>query len=294
MAIRITHGKVSTAARFGIEAGKGEQKVREAAESQANARQQAQINANIAAASLRANADIQKTILNAQSRQEAMEFESFMRGESAKRAIAWEQEKTELRNQHDFDMLEQRRDVENQLKMADDQREKTKLQSKFSALDDAAERGDISPKKAQQEKLRLELGIGGAQSPIFKKKTESDIFGDFVQGRDGADGVAPEQDNSAKLLRFSSSVGKDDQAKIKEILKKNDPVEVRHALDILEAKEEVQSINPFKVFSPLSFAVQATKLGLASRKVLPKSIKKPSVTGAPSFSSFKQTSGSFR
>ena len=58
MAIRVTHGRVETAAQFGIEAGKGEQRVREAAESQANARQQAQINANIAAASLRANADI--------------------------------------------------------------------------------------------------------------------------------------------------------------------------------------------------------------------------------------------
>ena len=239
MGIRITHGKVSTIARFGIEAGKGEQKVRQEAEAQANARQQAALNAQAAANSLRMNTDIQKTILNAQARQEAEEFESFMQGEAAKRAIAWEQEKIELRNMHDFEMLEQRREVENQLKMADDQREKTKLNSKMSALDAAVERGDITEDQAQQEKLRLEIGVPGSQSPLFKKRDESDILGDILKERGAAPVVAPEQRNSAKLFEISSlsTTSAEDRADIKRILATNNPEVIKNALDILEAKQ---------------------------------------------------------
>ena len=240
MAIRITHGKASTIAQFGIEAGKGEQKVRQEAEAQANARQQAAINAQAQASALRVNADITKTILNAQSRQEAMEFESFMQGESAKRAIAWEQEKNELRNQHDFDMLEQRRDVENQLKMADDHREKTKLQSKLSALDNAVERGDITEDQAQQEKLRLEIGVPGSQSPLFKKKEEASVFADLLSERDAAPLIAPEQKDSAQLLQLASTgtISAEDREDIKRILATNNPEVIKNALDILQAKEK--------------------------------------------------------
>ncbi len=277
MAIRVTHGKASTIAQFGIEAGKGEQKVRQAAESQANARQQAQLNATAAANSLRADTDIQQSILNAQSRREAMEFESFMRGESAKRAIAWEQEKTELRNQHDFDMLEQRRDIENQLKMADDSREKTKLQSKFTALDNAAERGDISPKEAAKEKLRLELGVSGSQSALFKKKDDSSILGDFLSERGAGPDVAPEQNNSTKLLELSSSstTSAEDRADIKKILQSNDPIKIKQTLDILEAKKESQT----KTF----------KMMEAIKSILPKPSKRPSFD-----QTFRQSLGSFR
>ncbi|KKN03289.1 hypothetical protein LCGC14_1109250 [marine sediment metagenome] len=217
-----------------------------------------------------------------------------MQGESAKRAIAWEQEKTEVRNAHDFDMLEQRRDIENQLKMADDQREKTKLQSKFTALDDAAERGDISEDDAQKEKLRLELGVAGSQSPLFKKKDEASIFADLLSERDAAPDIAPEQINSEKLLQFSFTATGEDKAKIKEILESNDPVKIKLALDIMEAKSEAQSINPLRAFSPLSFGIQATKLSGIRKRLLPETVKKPSVTGAPSFASFRQSTGSFR
>ena len=277
MGIRISHGKASTIAQFGIEAGKGEQRVREAAESQANARQQAAINAQSAANALRANTDIQKTILNAQARQAAEEFESFMQGESAKRAIAWEQEKMELRNQHDFDMLEQRTDIENQLKMADDQREKTKLQAKFTALDNEVERGGISPEEGAREKLRLELGVAGSQSPLFKKKTESDIFGDLMAERGSVPDIAPEQKNSAKLLQISSSgtTSAEDRADIKKILASGDPVKIKVALDTLEAKRESQT----KTF----------KMREAIKSILPKPSKRPSFD-----QTFRQSLGSFR
>ena len=224
-----------------------------------------------------------------------MEFESFMQGESAKRAIAWEQEKTELRNAHDFEMLERRRDMENQLKIADDSREKAKLQSKFTALDDAAERGDISEDMAQKEKLRLEIGVPGSQSPLFKKKDEASIFSDLLSERDTGD-TTPEQTNSTALFELANStaMSTEDKKDIKEILATGDPVRIKHALDIMEAKQELQKINPFMAFSPLGFGIQAAKLSGIRKKILPETIKKPSVRSTPSFSSFRQSTGSFR
>ncbi len=181
-----------------------------------------------------------------------MEFESFMRGESAKRAIAWEQEKTELRNLHDFDMLEQRRDVENQLKMADDHREKTKLQSKFTALDNAVERGDISPKDAQKEKLRLELGVPGSQSPLFKKKTEADIFGNLLTEREkraATTGTTTEQrtvtaqQNATKLANLSKdlSFSKEDREDMKRAVEEGDRNIIKTILDTVEARKKTPS-----------------------------------------------------
>ena len=295
MAIRVTHGKASTIAQFGIETGKGEQRVRQEAEAEANARQQIAANAQITATSIRARTDITKTILNAQSRQDAMEFESFMQGESAKRAIAWEQEKIELRNLHDFDMLEQRREMENQLAISSDSRQKSKLNSKLQALDDAVERGDITEDQAQEEKLRLEIGVPGSQSPLFKKKDEASIFSDLLSQRDAGD-ATPEQTNSTALFELANStaMSTEDKKDIKEILATGDPVRIKHALDIMEAKQELQKINPLKAFSPLGFGIQAAKLSGIRKKILPETIKKPSVRGTPSFSSFRQSTGSFR
>ncbi len=247
MPIRITHGKVSTIAQFGIEAGKAEQRVRQ---NEIDAKQQAN--------ALRINADITKTILNAQSRQEAMQFESFMRGESAKRAIAWEQEKTELRNQHDFDMLEQRREIENQLSIDSDSRQKSKLSTKLQALDDAVERGDITEGEAQREKLRLEIGVPGSQSPLFKKKDESSIFSDYLDQLDKEreaerkdkvktalftpvkprDIIAPRQAAATQLLTISKSknISSGDAADIQKILAEGNDNKIKNTLDIMQAK----------------------------------------------------------
>ncbi|KKM11034.1 hypothetical protein LCGC14_1721450, partial [marine sediment metagenome] len=236
---RITHGKASTIAQFGIEAGRGEQRVRQAAEAETNARQQAAINAQAEAGALRASTDIAQSVLNANSRREAMEFESFMRGESAKRAIAWEQEKTELRNLHDFDMLEQRRETENQLAIDSDSRQKQKTDSKIQALRDAHEQGQISEKEMNDEILRIELGIPGSQSPLFKKKDEASVFADLLSERDAGGDVAPEQTNSAALLELANSTATSNEVRqdIKAILSTGDPVKIKHALDILTARQ---------------------------------------------------------
>ncbi len=306
----MTHGKVSTIARFGIEAGKGEQKVRQEAEAQATARQQAAINAQAQASALRASTDISKTILNAQARQEAEAFESFMQGETAKRSIAWEQEKIELRNMHDFDMLEQRRDVENQLKMADDQREKTKLNSKIAALDAAVERGDITEDQAQQEKLRLEIGVPGSLSPLFKKTTGKDAlaeeFAASLRERGTATDVIPEQKNSAKLLEISSSgtTSTEDRIKIKEVVAKGDPVEIKVTLDVMEAKKELEKMTTsfggllsefVGQISPIATEIREEKIrGLQKTIGLPITTKRKR-KAVPSFDqTFRQTMGSFR
>ena len=220
-----------------------------------------------------------------------MEFQSFMQGESAKRAIAWEQEKTELRNAHDFDMLEQRRDIENQLKMADDQREKTKLQSKFTALDDAEERGDISPDDAQKEKLRLELGVAGSQSPLFKKKDKASILADLLDER-GSD-ITPEQKNSAALLALSGELNESDQKDVNAIIEEGDPVKIRQTLDILEARKEIKGGQSLlKSLSPLGFVSEIIRLNkLKKRAGVPEEKKRPL---DPAFIPFRQSMGSFR
>ncbi len=244
---------------------------------------------------MRANADIAQSVLNANSRREAMEFESFMRGESAKRAIAWEQEKVELRNLHDFDMLEQRREIENQLAIDSDSRQKSKLDSKIQALRDAHEQGQITEIERDDEILRLEIGVPGSQSSLFKKKDDASILADVLRERDAGD-ATPEQTNSTALFELvnSTAMSAENKKDIKAILATGDPVRIKHALDIMEAKAELQSINPLKAFSPLGFGIQIAKLSSLKKKILPETIKKPSVIGAPSFSSFRQSTGSFR
>ncbi len=188
---------------------------------------------------LRADTDIQKTILNAQARQEAEEFQSFMQGESAKRTIAWEQEKIELRRMHDFDMEEQRRETENQLAIDSDSRQKSKLDSKIQALRDAHEQGQITEIERDDEILRLEIGIPGSQSPLFKKKDEASVFADLLSERDAGGDVAPEQTNSAALLELANSTATSSEVRqdIKAILSTGDPIKIKHALDILTARQ---------------------------------------------------------
>lgn len=166
MGIRISHGNVKTAGQFGIEAGKGEQAARQAEITQAS---QAQADAAIVSETIRANARISQTIMDAQVEQEAREFQSFMAGESAKRAMAWEQEKTELRNQHQFDMQEREVDLRNQYDIEQELKAQGKIDTQKRALDAAVERGDISEDEAAREKLRIDVGVSGSQSKLFGK-----------------------------------------------------------------------------------------------------------------------------
>ena len=232
---------MATFARFGIEAGKGEQKVRQEAEAEANARQQAALSAQATANALRAETDITKTILNAQSRQDAEAFESFMRGESAKREIAWRREKTELGNMHDFEREEQRKDIENQLAISANMRQKSKRDSQIQSLRDAHERGQLSEKQMNDEILRVDLGIPSSRSTLFRKGDESNVFTSYLDERDKKEipKATPEQKNATALLEISTrkSTSAEDKIDIDNALKSGDAPRIKITLDIMEAKQ---------------------------------------------------------
>ncbi|KKM24132.1 hypothetical protein LCGC14_1608160 [marine sediment metagenome] len=187
---------------------------------------------------LRADTDIQKTILNAQARQEAEEFQSFMQGESAKRTIAWEQEKIELRRMHDFDMGEQRREIENQLAIDSDSRQKSKLDAKIQSLRDARERRDITEPEMERAFFELEMGVVPSELSILDQGDDASILADIWRERDAGD-ATPEQTNSAALLELANSTATSNEVRqdIKAILSTGDPVKIKHALDILTARQ---------------------------------------------------------
>ena len=179
-------------------------------------------------------------------------------------------------------MLEQRKEIENQLAIESDGRQRSKLDSKLKALDDAVERGDITEGQAADEKLRLELGIPGSQSPLFKKKDESDFFSELLSERGEAPDVPSEQKNSAKLLQFVSSgaTSTEDRVEIKRVLSKGDPAEIKIVLDLVEAKESTRkkdARNPTAIID---------RLGKSLREKERSSFRPPST--------FSQSMGSFR
>ncbi len=169
MAIRINYGKAETIGRLGLEAGRGKARGQSAEDELRAGLQNAELTERRKVAAIQADTVLTKATIDAQTRRETMEFESFMKGESDKRAMAWEQEKIELRSQHDFDMQEQTRDLQNQYDMDKELKAQAKIDTQKSALDAAVERGDISPEEAAREKLRIEIGVSGSQSRLFGK-----------------------------------------------------------------------------------------------------------------------------
>ncbi len=169
-----------------------------------------------------------------------------MQGESAKRAIAWQQEKIELSNRHDFDLLEQRKEIENQLEVSADMRQKQKLDSKKEALNDAAERGDISLKEAEDEILRLELGL----SSTLGEKKETNIIQDALEERDRKkEVVSQEQINTTELVQLGKDpdVPPEDQKTINEVVARGDKVEIKVARDTMKARKRLRSLTtPFR------------------------------------------------
>ena len=143
---------------------------------------------------------------------------------------------------HDFEMLEQRKEIENQLAISADMRQKSKLDSKIQSLRDAQEQGQLTEKETNDEILRLELGIPGSQSPLFRKITGKDElakqFAATLRDRETG-GVAPEQTNTTALFKLAnlSSTSKEDREDIKTIIAAGDPTQIKIALDSMEAKK---------------------------------------------------------
>jgi len=159
MAIRVTHARIEDVGKLGLEAGKGEQAVRQEAQ-QLEADLAAQSNATrLQAASINASTAIQKAVMDAENNREMVEFTSFMRAESERRQIAWQTEKLEMAQRHDFDLNMQRKDLENQMIAEKDMRKQSEKDQKTEALSKARDNFEITDDQYKNAVLSLEVGV---------------------------------------------------------------------------------------------------------------------------------------
>lgn len=169
MAIRVSHGDVGAFLQFGREAGKGKQKANERdiqarrdltlmTQDHQSRLQMSQIEASLTAANINAETAIHKSVMDANNQRQLVEFQSYMAAESQRRQIAWEVEKIELSQRHDFDMNMQRQEME-MVRVATDQqiKEQEKTQ-KLDALRKAYEDFSISESEYGQMVTSVELG----------------------------------------------------------------------------------------------------------------------------------------
>lgn len=164
MAIRVTHARVEDVGKLGIEAGKGEQQVRQQAQ-QFESGLQAQADASrIQAAQINAETAIQKSVMDAQNNREMQEFDSFMRAESERRQIAWKTEQVELTQRHDFEMNMQRKDLETQMIAERDMRATAEKDMKKDSLKKARESFDITDQQYKDALLSLDVGTSPARA----------------------------------------------------------------------------------------------------------------------------------
>ncbi len=237
---------------------------------------------------MRIDADINQSILDARSRREAMEFESFIKGEAAKRAMAWGLEKTELSQQHDFEMQIQRKDLENQLAMDKGAREEAKLQTKITALKDAHERGDISEKDMNDNILRVETG----REPL---SAEEELFQDALDKRKKEEEIQkdPLKRSAAALRSLSGTLNESDKKDVEAIIEEGNVNKIKQTLDILQARAEIEE-GPgiIKSMVPVLAVGELIRLNRLKRQAgVPKETQRPRT---PEFSPFRQSMGSFR
>ena len=243
---------------------------------------------------MRINADINQSILDAQSRQEAMEFESFLGAEASKRTMAWEVEKVEMARQHDFEMNIQRKDLENQLAMDKDAREKAQLDTKIKAINDDVERGGTSREKADQEILRMRLGVSDRFSVLKPQSAEEQFYQKFLDEREGAEGqLDPKKRSIAALRSFSSTLNESDKKDVEAIIEEGDTNKIKQTLDILEARAGLERgpklLRMITPIGALSEVLRAKRLGRQAG--IKEKTKRPRTT---EFSPFRQSLGSFR
>jgi hypothetical protein len=105
-----------------------------------------------------------------------------MRAESERRQIAWQIEKTESTQRHDFELNIQRKDLEEQLIMEGKQRKDAEKQVRITALDKAKENGDIGEQEYEEAILTMEVGPQAAES-LFGKTSLEDMSSFSERGR---------------------------------------------------------------------------------------------------------------
>ena len=184
MAIRISHGRAETIGQMGLEAGKGEQKVTQQAQQLERDLTDANNASRIQAAQINASTAMNKAVMDAKNMREMAEFDSFMRAESGRRQIAWETEKIEMRQRHDFEMNIQRKDLENTMIMEQKTRKDAEKQVRTDALDKAKENGDIGPNEYSEAILSMEVGPEASRA-LFGQTSMEDVssFGERARAR---------------------------------------------------------------------------------------------------------------
>lgn len=182
MAIRISHARVETTVKAAAAAGKGKQQV---AERNIQVQQQAQAQreqVQIFQAGREMNFRIKKFQADETNRMQTMEFQSFVAEESKRRQMAFEVEKIEMRQRHDFEMLEAGKEIKHQAAMQKEFKEDQEMNQKFKALDHSVERGQLSRPDADREKLRLTLGVPASGSDLWRRPStvKENPYGDFL------------------------------------------------------------------------------------------------------------------
>jgi len=219
MAIRISHARADTAGQLGLEAGKGEQKVRQQAQQfEADLQSQAD-SSRIQAAKINADTAIQKSVMDDTNNREMQEFESFMRAESDRRQIAWRTEQVEMTQRHDFEINMQRKDLENQMIMEKEARKTAEVDQKKDALKKELDNHGISPDKYQELLLGLELGAD---------------MGRMLAGPSGEAGFMKSQREREKVMKIRATAERT----------KPENVAMRTADIITQIADELEGLDP--------------------------------------------------
>ena len=184
MAIRISHARVETTGKAAAAAGKGRQAVVERGvqvQQQAQARRE-QVQTFQAQREL--DFRIKKFEADEKNRYETMEFQSFVAEEARRRQMAFDIEKIEMRQRHDFEMLEANKEAQNQYNNIKEFKKKQEAEQQHGAVDKSVEQGHLDPDQGDREHLRIDLGVSGAHSSLFSKSQQENPLARFLGGVD--------------------------------------------------------------------------------------------------------------
>jgi hypothetical protein len=252
MAIRVSHARIEDVGRLGIEAGKGEQQVREQAQQVESDLQAASNASRIQAAQINASTAIQKAVMDAQNNREMQEFDSFMRAESERRQIAWRTEQVEMTQRHDFDMNIQRKDLENAMIMEQKARKDAEVDQKKQSLQKARENFDITDDQYKNALLSLDVGVNPAKA-LFGEGGEIGLMqtstykSELAKEKTAAERAKPESvamrtaDIFTQITAEIKDLDPETQAEARRLMKTPNLSEAAATgiLDTLKAKKEV-------------------------------------------------------
>jgi hypothetical protein len=209
MAIRISHAKVSTTGRAAAAAGRGRQAI---VERGVQVQQQAQVRreqVQTFQAQRELDFRIKKFQADEMNRLETMQFQSYVAEEAKRRQTAFEIEKIEMRQRHDFDMLEANKEAQNQYNNIKEFKKKQEAEQQHGAIDKSVEQGHLSPEQGDREHLRVSLGVSGAYSNLFSRSTtKENPLAQFLGGIDNDKTGATQRPSKPTHTQTNKQTGK--------------------------------------------------------------------------------------